>query len=143
MATYTATEAQAGIQPKGIRFGVTEVTSLYSLNTSGSVGTTILMIKAPKGATLVGGAIGNSNAGQLTIQVGDSLSAARYYAEATLSAGQGMVGLYSNMTPAGYYTFSADDVIQVVISRVSVSTLGGAVYLRCTFAMDIRQPSIS
>lgn len=142
MATYTATEAQAGIQPKTTRVGLTAVTSEYSLNTSGSVGTTILMIKVPLGATLVSGVIGNSNAGQLTVQVGDGISPGRYYAETTLSAAMGLIPLFSNATPTSPYTYSMDDTIDVVISRVSISTLGGAIYLRCVFSMDVRSPSI-
>lgn len=143
MATVTATEAQAGIQPKTLRVGLTAVTSLYSLTTSGSVGTTILMVKVPQGATLVGGFVGNTNAGQMTVQVGDGLSAARYYAETTLSSGMGMVPLFGNITPVGPYTYSAEDTVDIVISRVSVSTLGGAVYLTCIFSMDIRTPAVT
>lgn len=137
MATYTATEAQAGIQPKGLRVGLVAVTSEYSLNTSGSVGTTILMVKVPKGATPVMGWVGNSNAGQLTVQVGDGDDPDRYYAETTLSAAMGEVALFSNITPTRRYTYSVDDTIDITISRVSVSTLGGAVYLTTIFSMDI------
>jgi hypothetical protein len=137
MATVTATEAQAGIQPKGLRVGLVAVTSFYSISGSISIGTTIQMIKVPLGATLVQGMVGNNNAGQATIQVGDGISTARYYTETTLSSAMGMVALYSNVTPAAMYTYSTDDTIDVVISRVSVSTLGGAVYLTCIFSMDV------
>jgi hypothetical protein len=143
MATYTAVEAQAGIQPKTIRVGLTAVTTEYSLTTSGSVGTTILMIKVPQGATLVSGLVGQTNAGQLTVQVGDGIDADRYYVETTLTAAMGMVALFSNTTPTTAYTYSAEDTIDVVISRVSVSTLGGAVYLRCVFSMDVRTPAVT
>lgn len=137
MATYTATEAQAGIQPKGLRVGLVAVTSEYSLPASGSVGTTILMVKVPQNATLVSGHVGATNAGQLTVQVGDGIDPDRYYVETTLSSGMGLVALFSNMTPTSPYTYSTDDTIDVVISRVSISTLGGAVYLRCVFSMDV------
>jgi len=137
MATYTAVEAQAGIQPKGLRVGLVAVTSLYSLAASGSVGTTILMVKVPKGGTLVSGAVGCTNAGQLTVQVGDGIDPDRYYAETTLSSGMGMIPILQNVTPTTPYTYSLDDTIDAVISRVSVSTLGGAVYLTCVFSMDI------
>lgn len=137
MATVTASEAQAGIQPKGLRVGLVAVTSFYSISGSMSVGTTIQMIKVPIGATVVGGFVGNNNAGQATIQVGDGISPGRYYAETTLSSGMGMVALYTGTTPAALYTYSADDTVDVVISRVSISTLGGAVYLTCIFSMDV------
>lgn len=137
MATYTATEAQAGIQPKGLRVGLVAVTSEYSFNTSGSVGTTVLMIKVPKGATPVTGWVACTNAGQLTVQVGDGDDTDRYYVETTLSSGMGNVALFSNTTPTSRYTYSVDDTIDVTISRVSVSTLGGAVYLTTIFSMDI------
>lgn len=137
MATYTATEAQAGIQPKGLRVGLVAVTSFYSYAASSSVGMTIQMIKVPQGATPVMGWVSNNNAGQETIQVGDANSTARYYTETTLSSGMGAVAFYSNTTPAALYTYSVDDTIDITISRVSVSTLGGAVYLTCIFSMDI------
>ena len=136
MATYTATEAQAGIQPKGLRVGLVAVTSLYSLG-SGSVGTTVQMVKVPAGATPVYGAVGTSHVGQLTVQVGDGIDPDRYYTETTLSAAMGMVAFYTNMTPAGLYTYSQDDTIDIVVSRVSVSTLGGAFYLTTVFSMDV------
>lgn len=141
MATVTAVEAQAGIQPKANRVGLTAVTTEYSLTSSGSVGTTILMIKVPQGATLVGGYVGTSHAGQLTVQVGDGNSTGRYFAEQTLSAGMGMVNVFT-ATPARAYTYSVEDTIDIVISRVSVSTLGGAFFLTCIFSMDARTPAI-
>lgn len=137
MATYTATEAQAGIQPKSLRVGLVAVTSFYSLPASGSVGTTIQMVKVPQGATPVMGWVSNNNAGQLTVQVGDGNDTDRFYVETTLSAGMGAVGFYSNTTPAALYTYSVDDTIDVVISRVSISTLGGAIYLTTIFSMDV------
>lgn len=144
MATYTAVEAQAGIQPKTTRVGLTAVGSTYSLNISGSVGTTILMIKVPQGATLVSGLVGTSHAGQLTVQVGDGNSNGRYFADQTLSSGQGLIPLFSGASLAAQdlYTYSVEDTIDIIISRVSVSTLGGAFFLRCIFSMDVRTPAV-
>lgn len=142
MATFTAVEAQAGIQPKALRAGLVAVTTLHSLSGSSSIGTTILMIKVPQGATLVSGTVANTIGGQLTVQVGDGIDTDRYYVETTLSAGMGEVALFSNTTPTTRYTYSAEDTIDVVISRVSVSTLGGAVYLTCIFSMDVRTPAV-
>jgi hypothetical protein len=143
MATFTASEAQDGIQPKALRVGLVAVTSFHSLTSSGSVGTTVLMIKVPKGATLVSGTVANTNAGQLTVQVGDGIDPDRYYTETTLSAGMAEVALFSNTTATRRYTYSEEDTVDIVISRVSISTLGGAVYLTCIFSMDIRTPAVS
>jgi len=137
MATYTASEAQSGIQPKGLRVGLVAVTSFYSLPASGSVGTTVQMVKVPQGATPVMGWVSNNNAGQVTVQVGDGNDTDRFYTETTLSSGMGAVAFYSNTTPAALYTYSVDDTIDIVVSRVSISTLGGAFYLTCIFSMDI------
>lgn len=137
MATYTASEAQAGIQPKGLRVGLVAVTSFFSFPASGSTGMTIQMVKVPANATPVMGWVSNNNAGQLSVQVGDGMSTARYYADTTLSSAMGAVAFYSNTTPAAWYTYSTDDTIDVVISKVSVTTLGGALYLTVIFSMDI------
>lgn len=147
MATVTAIEAQAGIQPKGSRVaGVIAVTTFYSLTSSGSVGTIIQMIKVPQGATVVGGFVSTNHAGQLTVQVGDGLVNDRYYLETTLSAGMGGIQLFSNLsTPANNrmaYTYSQDDTIDIIVSRVSVSTLGGAFFLTLLFTMDARTPGL-
>lgn len=137
MATYTASEAQAGIQPKGLRAGLVAVRSYYSFPASGSTAMTIQMVKVPANATPVAGWVSNTNAGQLTVQVGDGMSTARYYAETTLSSAMGAVAFYSNTTPTLGYTYSTDDTIDVVISRVSISTLGGALYMTTIFSMDV------
>lgn len=137
MPTYTATEAQAGIQPKGLRVGCVAVTSLFSFPASGSTAMTVLMVKVPANATPVMGWVSNNNAGQLTVQVGDGMSPARYYAETTLSSAMGAVAFFSNTTPAAWYSYSTDDTIDIVISRVSVSTLGGAMYMTVIFSMDV------
>lgn len=140
MATYTASAAQAGVQPKGLRVGLVAVTSFYSFPASASVAMVIQMVKVPKGATPVQVVVGNNNAGQLTAQVGDGIDPDRYYAETTLSSGMGMVQVFPGgaLTTVGVpYTYSADDTIDVTISRVSVTTLGGAVYLTAIFSMDV------
>lgn len=147
MATVTAIEAQAGIQPKSSRVaGMIAVTTFYSLTSSSSIGTIIQMIKVPQGSTIVGGSVATNHAGQLTVQVGDGNVPGRYYAEGTLSAGMGAVALLSNVTPANAsnsYTYSLDDTIDITISRVSVSTLGGAFWLTLFFSMDVRTPAVT
>ena len=134
MATYTADEAQSGIQPKGLRVGLVAVTGFYSIVGSSSIGTTIQMVKVPKGATPVLIQVANTSGGDNTIQVGDGNDVARYRAEGTLSSGQGVVIC---TIPAAPYTYSVDDTIDILISRASATTLGGAVYLTAIFSMDI------
>lgn len=137
MATYTASEAQAGIQPKGLRAGLVAVTSFWSVVGSLSTGFTVQMVKVPANATPVMGWVSNNNLGQATVQVGDGNATARYYVETTLSSAMGAVALFSNTTPAAWYTYSVDDTIDIVVSRVSITTLGGAFYLTVIFSMDV------
>ena len=134
MATVAANAAQAGVQPKGLRVGLVAVTGFYSFPTSVSVGTTIQMVKVPAGATPVLIQVANTSTGDNTIQVGDGGDVDRYRVEATLSSGQGVVIC---SIPAAAYTYSVDDTIDILISRASATTAGGAVYLTAIFSMDI------
>lgn len=140
MATFTADQAQAGIQPKTTRVGLTAVTSFWSVANSISASSTILMVKVPAGATPVLIQLGNSNAGDSALQVGDGNSTGRYRAAATLSAGQGIVLCNLPIVP---YTYSVEDTIDVLISTASATTLGGQIALTVIFSMDIRDPSLS
>ena len=135
MATYTASAAQAGVQPKGLRAGLVAVTSFYSFPASASVAMVIQMVKVPKGATPVLIQVTNSSTGDNTIQVGDGDDTDRYRVEGTLSSGQGTVICTLPLHP---YTYSVDDTIDIVISRASATTAGGAVYLTAIFSMDIQ-----
>lgn len=136
MATYTAADAQEGVQPKGLRVGLVAVTSVYSFPASASVAMVIQMMKVPANATPVLFKVAATNAGQLTAQVGDGIDPDRYYVETTLSSAMGWVVCEGNVTPTVPYTYSADDTIDITISRVSVTTLGGAVYLTAIYSMD-------
>lgn len=136
MATYTASGAQAGVQPKGLRAGLVAVTSFYSLPTSVSAGTVIQMVKVPANAQPVMVKVASTITGQATVQVGDGIDGDRYYTETTLSAAMGWVFCEQNITAIAPYTYSQDDTIDITISRVSISTLGGAVYLTAIFSMD-------
>ena len=133
MATYTASAAQSGIQPKGLRVGLCEVSGFYSIVGSISATTTVQMVKVPAGATPVLIQVANTNAGDSALLVGDGNSTGRYRAAATLSSGQGYV--LCNI-PAIPYIYSVDDTIDILISTASATTLGGALYLRAIFSMD-------
>lgn len=134
MATYTADAAQVGVQPKASRVALVSKVATWCFPASGSVGTTVQLLKVAAGVTPIAMYVQNTNAGQLTVQVGDGNSTGRFYAETTLSTGMGYVLCGANTTP---YTYSVDDTIDAVISRVSVSTAGGALYLTAILAMDI------
>jgi hypothetical protein len=134
MATFTANAAQTAVQPKGLRVGMVAVASTYSFDRSISIGSTIQMVKVPAGATPIYVQYGNTNAGQATLSVGDGLDNARFKADGTFSAAQGLVTSFINATP---YTYSQDDTIDIFVSLVSISTLGGALYLRAIYTMDI------
>jgi hypothetical protein len=136
MAIFTASAAHAasGVQPKSIRVGLVAVSAVYSIVNSLSIGSTIQMIKVPAGATPIYVMVGNTNAGQATLSVGDGLDEDRYKAVGTFSSGQGMALLEP---AAATYTYSQDDTIDIFVSLVSVTTLGGALYLRAIYTMDI------
>ena len=139
MATYTADQAQFGIQPKTNRVGLTAVTSFWSVVGSISATTTVLMVKVPAGATPVLIQVANTNNGDSAILVGDGNNTSRYRAGATLSSGQGIV--LCNL-PAIAYTYSVEDTIDILISTASATTLGGGLFLTVIFTMDIRDPSL-
>ncbi len=136
MATFTASAAHAdsGVQPKGLRVGLVAVSAVYSFDRSISVGSTVQMIKVPAGATPIYVMYGNTNAGQATLSVGDGLDNARYKTDGTFSSGMGLT-LASINAPT--YTYSQDDTIDIFISLVSITTAGGALYLRAIYTMDM------
>lgn len=140
MATFTADQAQAGIQPKANRVGLTAITSFWSIQNSISASSTILMVKVPAGATPVLIQVANTNAGDSAILVGDGNNTGRFRAAATLSSGQGIVLC---TIPAVPYTYSVEDTIDILISTASATTLGGLLSLTVIFSMDIRDPSLS
>jgi hypothetical protein len=135
MATFTASAAHStSTAPvKSLRVGLVTVSAVYSLPTSISIGTVVQMIKVPAGATPYYVAVGNSNIGQATLSVGDGLNNARFKADGTTSAGMGMVCV---PPAAETYTYSQDDTIDIFISLVSITSAGGALYLRAIYSMD-------
>lgn len=133
MATFTSSACEATIQPKGLRVGLVAVQAAWSVLNSLSIGSTIQMVKIPANATPVYVSVLNTNAGQASFSVGDGLDNARYLTNATRSASQGVVPL--NAQYVGY-TYSTDDTIDIYVSLVSVSTLGGAFYLTAIYSMD-------
>ena len=133
MATRTATKAAAGIQPKGLRVGLVAVTCQYSIDASLSVGDVIQMVKVPKNATPVYVALSGATTAVGTIKVGDGISAARYITNYAVSAGAVQSGINTAYVP---YTYSVDDTIDVTVSLVSISAVGGEIVLTAIFAMD-------
>jgi hypothetical protein len=133
MATFTSSACEATIQPKGLRVGLTAVRGAWSVLNSISIGSTIQMVKVPAGATPLYVSVLNTNAGQASFSVGDGLDNARYLTNATRSASQGVVPINSQYVG---YTYSTDDTIDVYVSLVSISTLGGAFYLTAIYSMD-------
>jgi len=135
MAIFTANAAQQTAMPKGNRTGLVAVTSFWSWDRSVSVGTTIQMIKVPAGGTPLFVQFGGNKAGQYTMSVGDGLSNARYKTDGTFSAAMGMTFTTVVQAP---YTYSTDDTIDIFVSLVSVSTIGGAFYMTTIISMDVQ-----
>jgi hypothetical protein len=134
MATFTAAAAQAGVQPKSIRYGGVPVKAVYSFDGySTTIGTTVQMVKVPKGASVVFLQALANVSGEYTLHIGDSVNDQRYRSHSTYSSG---VGTITPTLPQLGYTYSADDVISMKISLASVLTLGGAFYMNVIFAMD-------
>ena len=135
MATRTATQAQATIQPKGLRVGLVAVTSTYSpgAGASVSIGDIIQMVKVPANATPVYVAVSSSYF-QATITVGDGLSDNRYIAgPVSTSASMVLLPINSAYVP---YTYSTDDTIDIYVSLVSVTSIAGAFNLIAIFSMN-------
>ena len=135
MATRTAAAAQTAIQPKALRVGLVAVTSTFTVGAglSLSAGDVIQMVKVPAGATVVSLAVGSNYSGDAAFTVGDGLVDNRYI---TLrSASVAMVPVYINAVRAPY-TYSTDDTIDVDISLVSISTIGGSFFMTAIFSMD-------
>lgn len=136
MAIYTATAAQAAVQPKGLRVGLVAVRSTYSIAVTPSAGDVFQMIKVPANATPVFVQFGSNNATpSYLIEVGDGIVSGRYRSMATFSLGLGMVVASINVSP---YTYTADDTIDVTFSTITASnaSLGGAFYMNAIFSMD-------
>ena len=134
MATYTASAAQAGAQPKSLRVGLSGVGASYDATTvSLSIGTVFNMVKIPAGAKVLFLSYGTTATGDPVVQIGDSVSATRYKSALTLSAGLGMV---VSTTLNQNYTYSADDTIFMRASLSSASTLGGTFMLNVIWGMD-------
>lgn len=132
MATITATKAQVGVQPKGLRVGLVAVTTTYSLAASLSVGDVIQMIKVPKGATPVYVAV-SSGSGAAVVGVGDGISASRYINILSDSVGTTLTPINQVYVP---YTYSTDDTIDITVSLVSTGVATGGFNMIAIFSMD-------
>lgn len=132
MATITATKAQAGVQPKGLRVGLVAVATTYSLAASLSVGDVIQMIKVPAGATPVYVGV-SSGSGACVVGVGDGISASRYINMLSNSVGQLMTPINTVFVP---YTYSTDDTIDITVSLVSTGVATGGFNMVAIFSMD-------
>lgn len=134
MAILTASGAQAAVQPKALRVGLTAVRSVFSLNVSLSAGDVIQLVKVPPNATPIFIQYGTSSPSlHLLFELGDGIVAGRYRSMATYSLGQGMLFGTINVGP---YTYSTDDTIDAVISLATVASPGGAFFLNVIFSMD-------
>ena len=135
MATYTASAAQTGVQPKSLRVGTVNVKSVYSFDgISSSVSTIVNMVKVAQGARVTFMEFFPNVAGEYTLEIGDNVNGQRYRSNATTSAGVGTQRPLSLAMTS--YQYSADDVIIMKISLASVLTLGGAFYMNVGFTMD-------
>jgi hypothetical protein len=133
MATYTASAAQTGAQPKGLRVGLSGVASQYdATGVSLSIASVFNMVKIPAGARVLFMSYGTTNTGDGTVQIGDSVNGTRYKSALTLSAGLATIVT----TTFSNYKYSADDTIILRVSLSSASTLGGTFFLNCIYGMD-------
>lgn len=140
MAIYTATAAQAAVQPKGLRVGLVAVRSTYSIGAvSLSAGDIFQMVKVPANATPVYIQFASTNnSDQYLLHVGDGINTARYRSYATYSLANGYVLGWANLSPVvAPYTYSQDDTIDIFISTITATgTIGGAFYMNAIFSMD-------
>ena len=140
MATFTATGAQATVQPKGLRVGLVAVRSIYSIANTLSAGDVFQMVKVPANATPMFVEFGGTNATpSFLMKAGDDITPARYRSLATYSAGVGMVLANANLaTVTPPYTYTADNTLDIELSTITASNAssGGAFYMNVIFSMD-------
>ena len=132
MATITATKAQTGVQPKGLRVGLVAVATTYSLAASLSVGDVIQMIKVPANATPVYVAV-SSGSGACVVGVGDGISVSRYINILSDSVATLLTPINQAFVP---YTYSTDDTIDITVSLVSTGVATGGFNMIAIFSMD-------
>lgn len=139
MATLTASAAQTGVQPRGLRVGLVAKTVNYSVAASQSAGDVIQMLKVPKGATPVYMLVqGVTVSGSKVFKVGDGINTGRYIAAGSISVGgftQNFLGNGVNYVP---YTYSTDDTIDILLSVLSISATAatGGYTLTVIYSMD-------
>lgn len=135
MATRTAAAAQTTVQPKGLRVGLVAVTGTFTVGAglSLSVGDVIQMIKVPANATVVSLMVSSTYVGDAAITVGDGLTDNRYITLRSASAAMLPVLLNRAVAP---YTYSTDDTIDIDVTLVSISTIGGSFFMTAIFSMD-------
>lgn len=135
MTTRTATKVGSGVQPKGLRVGLVAVTSIFSIGAAQSLsaGDVIQMVKVPANATPVYVAISGSPLAVGVVKVGDGISTGRYLTGLGISAGMKQNVINTSYVP---YTYSAEDTIDILVSAVSLTSIGGAFNVTAIFAMD-------
>lgn len=139
MATYTASAAQPGVTPRGLRVGLVARTVIYSVNASQAAGDVIQMLKVPAGATPVYMLVqGVTISGSKIFKVGDGINTGRYMAGASISIAaftQNFLGNGVNYVP---YTYSTDDTIDILLSVLSISASAatGGYNLSIIYSMD-------
>ena len=132
MATLTAPDVSAGVQPKGLRVGLVAVASTFSNSACLSTGDVIQMVKVPANATVVDLKISTSiTAGSVTI--GDGVDTDRYHQGYAMSLSGGLAQMTAVLTP---YTYSTDDTIDVVVSASATMSAAGAINLIVVYSMD-------
>lgn len=132
MATLTAPDVSAGVQPKGLRVGLIAVTSTFSNSACLSTGDVIQMVKVPANATVVDLKISSTiTAGSVT--VGDAVDTDRYHQGYAMSLSAGLAQMSAVLTP---YTYSTDDTIDLVVSASATMSAAGAINLIVVYSMD-------
>ena len=132
MATITATKAQAGVQPPGLRVGTVSKAFTYSLTASLSAGDVIQMIKVPANATVTYIGV-SSGSGACRIEVGDEITPDRYMEILSDSVGTVLTSFNVAYVP---YTYSVDDTIDIRVSLVSTGVATGGFNMIVQYTMD-------
>ena|SRR3990167_3052186 len=134
MTIRTANEAQATVQPRGLRVGLVAVTSTFSPGAGQSIsaGDIIQMVKVPANAVPVYVAV-SSDYFQASITVGDGLDDDRYIGIRSTSAAMVLTPIDRVFTP---YKYSTDDTIDIFVSLVSVTSILGSFTVFAIYSMD-------
>lgn len=144
MATFNTTKTAAGVQPRSEHMGVVSVSAKYTILAVLATGDIIEMVKIPKGAVildLVLTAEDLSTGADIILNVGDGGDIDRFIDSSTIAQAGGVARLGAGVAAAAldgaaYFTYAADDTIDVQVEAGGTATATGDITLSVLYSMQ-------